>query len=101
MDDIQIAKLILKRRRQIVIHSCIYYVHGKSLITDTQFDKWAYELVDLQNKYPQIARLGDWSFEFRDFDGSTGYDLPLVGGWVSGKAQQLIDYAEENGLLLE
>ncbi|MGJ0846503.1 DNA ligase LigA-related protein [Tissierella praeacuta] len=98
MDEKEIKALIEKRRRQIIIHSCIYYVYGKALITDTQFDKWAYELVDLQKKYPNIG--GDWAFEFRGFDGTTGFHLNLHNEWVMGKAQILIEYAEKNGLLL-
>ncbi len=100
MTNEEIKKLMEKRRRQIIIHSCIYYIHGKALISDKQFDKWAYELVDLQNKCPEIAKYGDWSYEFRDFDGTTGYHLPLTGVWVNGKAEMLIDYAEKHGLLL-
>lgn len=30
----QILNLIEKRRRQIIIHSCAYYIYDKSLITD-------------------------------------------------------------------
>ena len=100
MDKEVIINKMSKRRRQIMVHSCIYYNYGESLITDIQFDKWAYELVDLQNKYAEIAKYGDWSFEFKDFDGSTGYDLPLTGKWVNEKSMQLIDYAKEHKLIL-
>ncbi len=55
MNSEEIKELILRRRRQILINSCIYYRFGQSVITDEQFDKWAYELVDLQNKYPKLT----------------------------------------------
>lgn len=100
MTDEQVKELIVRRRRQIMVNSCIYYEYGKSIISDKQFDKWAYELVDLQDKYPEIAKTSEWSFSFVDFDGTTGFDLPLTGLWVNGRAQQLIDYAEKNGLLI-
>ena len=100
MTEKEIKELMVKRRRQIIIHSCIYYEYGKSLITNQQFDKWAYELADLQNKYPDIAKQGDWNFEFVGFDGTTGYNLPYRNQWAYGKLEQLIDFAEKNGLLL-
>lgn len=100
MTDEQVKELIVRRRRQIMVNSCIYYEYGKSIISDRQFDKWAYELVDLQDKYPEIAKTSEWSFEFKFFDGTTGFDLPLTGVWVNARARQLIDYAEKNGLLV-
>lgn len=100
MLDDSVTKLITKRRRQIVIHSCIYYIYGKALITDKQFDNWAYELADFQKKYPENAKAADWAYEFKTFDGTTGYDLPILGAWVLGKSEMLIDYAEKHNLLL-
>lgn len=101
MNSEEIKELILRRRRQILINSCIYYRFGQSVITDEQFDKWAYELADLQNKYPKLAvECGEFNDEFKDWDGATGYHLPLWSNWVERKAQQVLDYAEENGLLL-
>lgn len=100
MDEQSIKELMERRRRQIIVHSCIYYEHGKSLITDQQFDKWAYELADLQNKYPDIAKYGDWAFDFSNFDGTTGFDLPIRGAWCVMKSEQLMRYAEKKGLLL-
>lgn len=68
--------LILRRRRQILVHSCIYYRFNTSLITDHKFDEWCYELVALQKKFPELAKELPYADVFRDFDGSTGYDLP-------------------------
>ena len=101
MADEEIKELILRRRRQILVNSCIYYRFGKAVITDKQFDKWAYELTDLQKKYPDLAiECGEFNEEFKDWDGTTGYHLPLWGNWVERQAQQILDYVEEKGLLL-
>ncbi len=97
----EIKELILRRRRQILINSCIYYVYGKAVITDKQFDKWAYELADLQKKYPDLAiECGEFNEEFKDWDGTTGYQLPIYSGWCTRKAEQVLEYAGQNGLLL-
>ena len=101
INEEQIKELILRIRRQILVNSCIYYRFGKAVITDKQFDKWAYELADLQKKYPDLAvECGCFNEEFKDWTGESGYQLPLWGNWVERKAQQILDYAEEKGLLL-
>lgn len=85
-------ELINRRRRQILVHSCIYYRLNNNLITDKQFDEWAYELVDLQKQYPEIAEQAVFAESFKDFDGSTGFNLPIHHPWVLRKAQQLLSY---------
>ena len=76
-------------------------MYGKAVITDRQFDKWAYELADLQKEYTELSmECGEFNEEFKDFDGTTGYNLPLWGNWVERKARQVLDYAEKKGLLL-
>ncbi|MBM4592638.1 hypothetical protein GS454_04615 [Rhodococcus hoagii] len=60
-----------------MVHSAAYYKLGFSLVSDAQFDGWAYELVRLQKERPDLADQVDYEREaFQDFDGSTGYDLP-------------------------
>jgi hypothetical protein len=72
-----IAELILRRRQQILVHSYLYYQRNTNLVSDAVFDKWAYELVDLQAKYPEIAKQVKWHDAFVDFDGTTGFNLPF------------------------
>lgn len=101
MTDEEIIELILRRRRQIIINSCMYYRFGKAIITDKQFDKWAYELADLQNIYPELAKkCVEFNDDFEDWDGTTGYHLQMYGEWVTGRTEQIIEYAEKKGLLL-
>ena len=87
-----IRELIVRRRKQIIVHSCIYYEFNTSIISDRTFDLWAYELVDLQRKYPEISKSSRWASEFKDFDGSTGYDLPIRTQWAINKAKWLLEY---------
>lgn len=70
-----ICELIKRRRRQIMVHSFIYYRMGSSLINDKTFDKWAYELKDLQKQYPLESKNTELYEEFKDWDGTTGYYL--------------------------
>jgi NAD-dependent DNA ligase len=72
-----IKELINRRRRQILVHSFLYYQLNESVISDHTFDRWSAELVELQEKYPEIADKCIYAKEFKDFDGSSGFDLPF------------------------
>lgn len=85
-----IAELINRRRRQILVHSAIYYNLNSNIITDETWSKWATELVTLQKTYPYIAEKCVYADAFRDFDGSTGFDLPLRDPWVMERAERLL-----------
>jgi hypothetical protein len=82
--------LMRRRRLQILVHSVIYYRFNDSLISDQTWSKWAVELEALQKEYPEIAEMLPWSDEFRDFNHSTGYNLPLNDPWAIGTARQLL-----------
>lgn len=85
-----IAELLNRRRRQILVHSVIYYKMNENLISDSTWSKWATELEELQAKYSNIAAKVPYAEEFREFDHSTGMNLPLDDPWAINKARQLL-----------
>ena len=85
-----IAELLNRRRRQILVHSVIYYKMNDNLISDSTWSAWATELEELQAKYPEIAAKVPYAKEFEGFDHSTGMNLPLDDPWAVNKARQLI-----------
>lgn len=85
----EIIELIGRRRRQIIIHSVLYYKLDSPLVEDHVFDKWCRELVELQSKYPQESAVAPFSKEFEDFNGSTGFHLAGYE-WGLNKALQLL-----------
>ena len=91
-----IPKLIVKRRRQLLVHSIIYYEMNDSMISDAMWTKWAIELENLQKKYPEIAKHCLYAKEFEGFDHSTGYHLPLNDPWGVRKARELIAYRDKH-----
>lgn len=95
MKEKEIKELINRRRRQVLVHSCIYYRFGTSVVSDKQFDEWAYELRNLQEQYPELAKRCVYAEEFEDFDGTTGYHLPLADENVVSKAHHLIQLHKE------
>src|SRR5262245_6294755 len=78
--------LIARRRRQILVHSYLYYRLDRPVIDDATFDQWARELVELQAAYPTEAAETVYHDAFVGFDGSTGFDLPLDDPWVRATA---------------
>ena len=88
-DNLKIAELIQRRRLQILVHSCIYYELNDNIVDDNTWNKWSEQLVELQSKYPDIAKQVIWYDAFKDWNGSTGAFLPLKDNWVLYKAHQL------------
>lgn len=92
-----IRSLIKRRRRQVLVHSYIYYVLNDNIISDEQWSKWAEELEQLQKQYPEESADVELYEEFKKFDHSTGANLDYSNcDWVHGKALQLIRYAYEH-----
>lgn len=86
----EVRSLILRRRLQVLVHSCIYYELNENIVADRTWSTWAQELVKLQKKYPQIAKRVDYAQEFQDFDGSTGFNLPTRNPEIMNKALYLL-----------
>ena len=86
----QIAEKINQRQRQILVHSVIYYKLNDSLISDSTWSRWAVELYNLQKNYPKIAETVPYHNAFKDFDPSTGCNLPLDDEWAVGTAIYLL-----------
>lgn len=84
-----IAERIQQLRLQTVIHSAIYYVLNDNIISDNEWSERAKELVKLQEQYPDVASQVVYADEFKDFDGSTGFNLPKDDR-VMAKAQYLL-----------
>lgn len=96
MTENEIAELINRRRRQILVHSVIYYRLNDNLIPDSTWSRWAVELDKLQKTYPDIAVKVPYAKAFADFDPSTGYNLPLDDFWAISIAKHLIDYRNKH-----
>lgn len=92
----EVRALILRRRLQILVHSCIYYVFNENIILDSTWSEWARELTHLQEKYPLIASRVDYAREFKNFDGSTGFDLSTRNPEIMAKAQYLLKLHKED-----
>lgn len=84
-------------RKKLLVHSIIYYRLDENLISDEKWAEWALELERLTKEYPQIAQNAFLAKEFKDFDHSTGYNLPLETPWAVQKAMELVEYHKKHG----
>lgn len=92
----EVRSLILRRRLQVLVHSCIYYVFNENIVSDSTWSEWARELTQLQKDYPKIADRVDYAKEFKGFDASTGYHLPTRNIEIMNKAQDLLRLYKED-----
>lgn len=83
--------------RSFLVHSIIYYRLDENLISDEKWAEWALELEQLTKEYPHIAQNAFLAKEFKDFDHSTGYNLPLETPWAVKKAMDLMEYYKKPG----
>ena len=90
-----IRELIDRRRRQVLVHSVIYYKFNSNVVTDAVWASWALELEELQMKYPDISEDAWYAEFFENFDHSTGYNLPLDDPWAVRKARQVMEWHEK------
>lgn len=90
-----VLELIQRRRLQLLIHSCIYYEYNESLVSDEQWKNWAIELEQLQAQFPHESQRATWFESFKDFNHSTGYNLPTKDPWVMGTAIWLLRIADK------
>ena len=87
----EVQELIHRRRRQILVHSIIYYARGTNIISDATFDSWGQELVKLQADHPEDSEAVEYMLEaFWDFTGDTGFHLPLADVRARGVAKSLL-----------
>lgn len=90
-----VASLIERRRRQILVHSILYYKLDRPLIADHVYDSWAQELITLQREHPEVSEAVAYHRDaFRNFTSSTGYDLPLDDERANRVARDLLTYSE-------
>lgn len=92
-----VLTLINKRRRQVLVHSYLYYKNNTNLVSDYTFDMWCRELADLHMRYPKEAEKAMFKEAFNGWDGFSGYDLfskdNLSELWARQKALQLTNYS--------
>lgn len=90
-EEQSIANEIKRLRKIILVHSVIYYRMNSNIISDIQYDKFAKKLQKLQNENPLISKkVKELYEEFKNWDGCSGFNLPLGDVWANNKASYLL-----------
>ncbi|MEH7117241.1 hypothetical protein V7128_07440 [Neobacillus vireti] len=87
-----VIELMNRRERQLTVHSFLYYQLNESIISDHTFDLWSKELVDLMEQYPEEFKQTVFYNDFKDFDGSSGFDLPYGNPNIQSIGYRLLEY---------
>jgi hypothetical protein len=49
------SDLIIRRRKQCLVHRLLYYCYSTSVIPDHKYDQWEKQLRELVAAYPELA----------------------------------------------
>lgn len=64
-------------QRRIIVWSIMYYEHNESCVPDSVYDSVSHQLVELQRKTSKEEfEKSTYYYAMKDFDGSTGFDIP-------------------------
>jgi hypothetical protein len=91
--EIPIEDQINHLRRNVMVHSVLYYRHDRPIKTDHEYDRLGKRLIEMQEKYPEESERVPYLLEtFRNFTGTTsGFDLPLDDPYAQRTAWWLLD----------
>lgn len=92
-DTDRIREFIHRRRRQMIVHSVIYYRLNDNIVDDHTWQEWANQLAAVQKMHPTLKCIGFHDELFDDWDGSTGNHLDLVEYY--SHAQSVLGYHRE------
>lgn len=88
--DRRIIEKIQQRRRQMLVHSYLYYEENVNIVSDDTWSRWAKELAQLQKDYPKESVEAEEYEQFKDWDGSSGAFLNF-GENIKSVAKILLD----------
>lgn len=63
-------------QRRIIVAAIQYYEYDQSILKDNEYDGLSHQLVDLIKQSPKEFKKTRYYYCFKEFDGSTGFDLP-------------------------
>lgn len=90
-----VTERIVQRRTQMFVHSYLYYVLDRPIVSDSTWQVWANELRLLQRNHPNLV-VNFYDTDFVDWDGGTGMHLPQYP-WVVDRGHHLLRLHEALG----
>jgi len=81
--------IVNRLRRNIIVHSVIYYVFNRNLISDSDYDKMCQKLARIHKKYPKLCSQAVFPKAFKNYDPSTGMNF-INHKWGNRAAERLL-----------
>lgn len=101
--DELLKELIKRRRKQILVHSCLYYRMNHTEIDDHTYDQLGKDLQLLQKTFPELSKEVIYHEYFKDYTETTsGFDLPIYLPEIVAAAQGLraaVEWLKERNLI--
>lgn len=94
LSDKEALDIMERVRRQIHVHSILYYHLHSPLISDRDFDTLSTMLVKTMNTWPHLVNQGYEHEMFADWTGDTGMHLELTENALA-VAQSLLEMHEQ------
>jgi NAD-dependent DNA ligase len=76
-------------RRNVIMHSVIYYRFNKNLISDCEYDQLCVKLDIMQTQNVELCNEAVYAEDFKDYDPSTGMNF-IDHEWGIRAAQRLL-----------
>lgn len=81
-------------QRRIIVWSILYYDYNENAVSDSEYDSVSRQLVELQKQVSkEDFEKSKYYYAMRDFDGSTGFDIPSK---LTEKDRQYLKTIAEN-----
>ena len=76
-------------RRNVIIHSVIYYRFNRNIIENSDYDQLCNRLAKMQEEHPELCEMAVFSEDFRDYDRCTGMQF-IDHEWGVRAAERLL-----------
>lgn len=93
LDFLMSRRRIDELREMLHVHSYVYYVLKKTVVSDKTWNEMAEKLIGLHKQYPHSKEQGYEASYFKNFTGETGADMPWTEH-VKDLAEKMLDRQE-------
>lgn len=87
-DDDYIS-IMSRLRRNVIVHSVIYYNFNRNIISDSEYDQLCVRLYKMQIEHPMLCEHAAFPEDFIDYDPSTGMNFG-THAWGLQAAERLL-----------
>jgi NAD-dependent DNA ligase len=95
-DETDKLAVLNRLRRNVIVHSVIYYRFNRNLIGDGDYDQLCVTLDEMQKANPELCKAAVFPEDFENYDRSTGMNF-MDHDWGIRAAEKLLRGGKHNG----